>query len=459
MGRYNNFSVNNINSIKSNGETNNGFSVGAGGFAGGFYYDTLAFNNISVENIKEISSINTKGKSYSGGFAGYWWTAQQSILNNIIVSDIGNIISYSDTDDSYAGGFIGRSSVDYPLQNIFVFLNPNTTITAKYTSLFSHMIEKSPNNNLKNIHIYYKDGTLSDATADSKYWNTASGFDDAGKDGFVNIHTYDNNSKDKAYQDFLNKAEDIAITPPETPSINPDSSDFIVNKTDNKISQDDIDKEVINSILADASIDSWIDIKNPTKIQLNKGDINSINQSFDFMETLGSDFTNTYLQNKGATEIKNILQAKTNIQALIGNVNNLVNNYNDFQSTKEDLYKTIDAYNAYVALINQGAASSKDAAFTSLKNKVNELYAKAQGYLDTYKFDDTLKSYKTQALFQSNNHFSIKGEFDTKLASLDSVLDKPNNEGGDTSNPEANAPLPFSEALLTQMDESVLNDK
>ncbi|EAH4890481.1 hypothetical protein LC534_000777 [Campylobacter jejuni] len=107
-------------------------------------------------------------------------------------------------------------------------------------------------------------------------------------------------------------------------------------------------------------------------------------------------------------------------------------------------------------MINQGAASSKDAEFTSLKNKVNELYAKAQGYLDAYKFDDTLKSYKTQALSQSNNHFSIKGEFDTKLASLDSILDKPNNEGGDTSNPEANAPLPFSEALLTQMDESVL---
>ncbi|MBC2826169.1 hypothetical protein H5A00_08715, partial [Campylobacter jejuni] len=48
-------------------------------------------------------------------------------------------------------------------------------------------------------------------------------------------------------------------------------------------------------------------------------------QSFDFMEALGSDFTNTYLQNKGVTEIKNILQAKTNIQALIRNVNNLVN--------------------------------------------------------------------------------------------------------------------------------------
>ncbi|EOF4793957.1 hypothetical protein ACV3ZQ_000030 [Campylobacter jejuni] len=60
-------------------------------------------------------------------------------------------------------------------------------------------------------------------------------------------------------------------------------------------------------------------------VHIDSNDINTLNQSFDFMEALGSDFTNTYLQNKGVTEIKNILQAKTNIQALIRNVNNLVN--------------------------------------------------------------------------------------------------------------------------------------
>ncbi|ENV3205509.1 hypothetical protein PXI10_05965 [Campylobacter jejuni] len=59
-------------------------------------------------------------------------------------------------------------------------------------------------------------------------------------------------------------------------------------------------------------------------VHIDSNDINTLNQSFDFMEALGSDFTNTYLQNKGVTEIKNILQAKTNIQALIRNVNNLV---------------------------------------------------------------------------------------------------------------------------------------
>ncbi|EAK0374050.1 filamentous hemagglutinin N-terminal domain-containing protein [Campylobacter jejuni] len=457
-GKYNNFSVNNINSIKSNGKADGDFCVDAGGFAGGFYYDTFAFNNISVENIKEIGSINTKGKSYSGGFAGYWWTNLESKLNNIIVSDIENITSYSDTDVSYAGGFIGYSDTDKPIQNIFVFLNPNTTITGTHTSLFS-WLQGFDTENLKNIHIYYKKGSLSNATADNKYWNKVDSFTDVGQDGKINIHTYDNSSKDEAYQAFLNKAGDITITPPETPNINPDNSDFIVNRTDNKISQNDIDKDVINSILADTNVDSWINVNdNPMNVHIDNNDINALNQSFDFMEALGSNFINTYLKDS-ANDITKILQAKTNIQALIGNVNNLVNNYNDFQSTKEDLNKAIDAYNAYVALINQGAASSKDAEFISLKNKVNELYAKAQGYLDANNFNKTLESYKTQASDYTKDlqgKFSIKGEFDTKLASLDSVLDKPNNEGGDTSNPEANAPLPFSEALLTQMDKSVL---
>ncbi|EAM0964449.1 filamentous hemagglutinin N-terminal domain-containing protein [Campylobacter jejuni] len=462
-GNFNNISLNNIENISSYSKSP--FNIG--GFAG--VIDANAnFINIKLNNFKNMQGKSTNTgideiHNYIGGFAGYYFGIsnpdERGVFSDIILNNIGNISS-----DDYAGGFL--AGVDHTASqtnwigilkayNIYMFFDENTKIAGKgSSSLFSDLWEYD---DLKNVHIYYKKGTSSDATADSKYWNTASGFDDAGKDGFVNIHTYNDSSKDEAYQAFLKKAGDITITPPETPSINPDDLDFTIEQTNNKISQDDIDKDVIDSILADANVDSWINVNdNPMNVHIDSNDINALNQSFDFMEALGSDFTNTYLQNKGATEIKNILQAKTNIQALIGNVNNLVNNYNDFQNTKEDLDKAIDAYNAYVALINQGAASSKDAEFTSLKNKVNELYAKAQGYLDTYKFDDTLKSYKTQALSQSNNHFSIKGEFDTKPASLDSVLDKPNNEGGDTSNPEINAPLPFSEALLTQMDKSVL---
>lgn len=214
----------------------------------------------------------------------------------------------------------------------------------------------------------------------------------------------------------------------------------------------------------------FIDKENDKYAKYNKEDFNNLArnlvQSMDFIMEYNNNnldnakFDSDDTKNSYFNTIDQLRQNITNKNTLFaflkGDLKSIKDNYDQFVSTKEDLYKTIDAYNAYVALINQGAASSKDAEFISLKNKVNDFYAKAQGYLDTYKFDDTLKSYKTQALSQSNNHFSIKGEFDTKLASLDSVLDKPNNEGGDTSNPEANAPLPFSEALLTQMDKSVL---
>ncbi|WP_144744973.1 two-partner secretion domain-containing protein, partial [Campylobacter jejuni] len=399
-GNFNNISLNNIENIII---TAGQFAMG--GFAGTSSYDSN-FTNIILNNLKNIQGQGSKKVNevhgYVGGFLGYYYavsggpTQKNGIFSDITLNNIGNI-----SGDDYVGGFLAGGMYYYQpvswqghlkADNIYIFFDENTKITGENTGLFS---DKSIEfySSIKNIHIYHKEGTLSNATEDSKCWNLVSDFDDAGQDNKINIHTYDDGSKDKAYQAFLKKTGDITITPPETPKIN---SDFTIEQTNNKISQDDIDKDVIDSILADTDVDSWIDIKDPTKIQLSKGDINSINQSFDFMEALGSDFTNTYLQNKGATEIKNILQTKTNIKVLIGNVNNLVNNYNDFQNTKEDLNKAINAYNAYVALINQGAASSKDAAFTSLKNKVNELYAKAQGYLDTYKFDDTLKSYKTQ---------------------------------------------------------------
>ncbi|EOW1604631.1 hypothetical protein ACOTBA_000372 [Campylobacter jejuni] len=412
------------------------------------------FSNISIDGIENMEASVGNGGGFSAG--AYIDQIEQGIFENIIIKGIKKI-----TANAGASGFMPQSSYNLGAEkiiysNIYIFFDSNADLDG-YPNNGGLFFTSSPKfKELHNIHVYHN----SVGTSDSDYWYKASSFTD-GIDGKINSHNYGYNDLDTAYQAFLDKSNTITIDSPQISNIN---QDFIVNTTNNKISQNDISKEVIDSILADTSVDSWINVNdNPTKIQVSQGDINSINQSFDFMEALvDSNFIDFLVKENSqqytpiASNITNILQAKTNIQALIGNVNNLVNNYNDFQNTKEDLNKAIDAYNAYVALINQGAASSKDVEFTSLKNKVNELYAKAQGYLDAYKFDDTLKSYKTQALSQSNNHFSIKGEFDTKLASLDSVLDKPNNEGGDTSNPEANAPLPFSEALLTQMDESVL---
>ncbi|MGM8974969.1 two-partner secretion domain-containing protein, partial [Campylobacter jejuni] len=362
-GNFNNISLNNIENIII---TAGQFAMG--GFAGSSQSETI-FTNININNLKNIQGQGSKkvneAHGYVGGFLGMHYGIPskpnyvKGIFSNITLNNIGNI-----SGDDYVGGFLA-GGIYYnqatwggylKADNIYIFFDENTKITGENTGLFFNSSIIGYPHSIKNIHIYHKEGTLSNATADKDYWNKVDNFTDVGQDNKINIHTYNDSSKDKAYQAFLKKTGDITITPPEIPDINLDNLDFTIEQTNNKISQDDIDKDVIDSILADTDVDSWIDIKDPTKIQLSKGDINSINQSFDFMEALGDNFINNYLQNKGATEIKNILQTKTNIKALIGNVNNLVNNYNDFQNTKEDLNKAINAYNAYVALINQGAA-------------------------------------------------------------------------------------------------------
>ncbi|EJB0361770.1 hypothetical protein MUJ11_001811, partial [Campylobacter jejuni] len=380
-------------------------------------------------------------------------------------------------------------------ENIFIYFTPDATIQGKSGIFYSTQSEGSVNFTFKNTHIYQKKNSLSNANTDSSFTNIIE--TNGEKEDKVNIHYY--TEGDNSHNDFLTQAK--PITKPNIPTNTPSSSQ---EPSENVIlDQDDLHNDIVKEIIENLNdeyyrvnifalkdllnnyiyystmnedektqfiLTYFIDKENDKYAKYNKEDFNNLArnlvQSMDFIMEYNNNnldnakFDSDDTKNSYFNTIHQLRQNITNKNTLFaflkGDLKSIKDNYDQFVSTKEDLDKTIDAYNAYVALINQDAASSKDAEFISLKNKVNELYAKAQGYLDTYKFDDTLKSYKTQALSQSNNHFSIKGEFDTKLASLDSVLDKPNNEGGDISNPEANAPLPFSEALLTQMDESVL---
>ncbi|HFU5771683.1 TPA: hypothetical protein ACH6IR_001725, partial [Campylobacter jejuni] len=270
-----------LTNIENISNSIDGLYSGVGGFVG---EGSGSFQNIILNNIGNIN--NNYG--YAGGFIGYG----SGSFQNIILNNIGNI-SGSKTvkkqENGAAGGFIGGkyTHISTPsFSNIYMFFNPNMQITSTTGKI--GIFSGETMDNIHNIHIYkYKnDFTDPNEYVDKNFWNEI-GIDEVGQNNKINIHTYDNNSKDKAYQAFLNKAGDITITPPETPNINPDDLDFTIEQTNNKISQDDIDKDVIDSILADANVDSWINVNdNPTKIQVSQGDINSINQSFDFMEAL-----------------------------------------------------------------------------------------------------------------------------------------------------------------------------
>lgn len=166
--------------IKSN-------SYNAGGFTGNTYG---TFTNISLNNIGNID-----GGDYIGGFAGEVGDDDKFI--NINLNNIGNMSGNSKLG-TYVGGFIGylRNISGYTtFSNIYIFLNKNTEIISDgsdgsvglFVALNANKLNKPDN-----IHIYKynTDFTDSNKYVDNGFWNLVSGFDDAGQDGKINIHSY-----------------------------------------------------------------------------------------------------------------------------------------------------------------------------------------------------------------------------------------------------------------------------
>ncbi|MFK0406013.1 filamentous hemagglutinin N-terminal domain-containing protein [Campylobacter jejuni] len=178
--------------IKSN-------SYNAGGFTGNTYG---TFTNISLNNIGNID-----GGDYIGGFAGEVGDDDKFI--NINLNNIGNMSGNSKLG-TYVGGFIGylRNISGYTtFSNIYIFLNKNTEIISDgsdgsvglFVALNANKLNKPDN-----IHIYKynTDFTDSNKYVDNGFWNLVSGFDDAGQDGKINIHSY--NEQASANENFKN---------------------------------------------------------------------------------------------------------------------------------------------------------------------------------------------------------------------------------------------------------------
>lgn len=166
---------------KGGGIKSNGYN--AGGFTGNTYG---TFTNISLNNIGNID-----GGDYIGGFAGEVGDDDKFI--NISLNNIGNMSGNSKLG-TYVGGFIGYLR-NITFSNIYIFLNKNTEIISDgsdgsvglFVALNANKLNKPDN-----IHIYKynTDFTDSNKYVDNGFWNLVSGFDDAGQDGKINIHSY-----------------------------------------------------------------------------------------------------------------------------------------------------------------------------------------------------------------------------------------------------------------------------
>ncbi|EAH8972041.1 filamentous hemagglutinin [Campylobacter jejuni] len=162
----------------------------------GYIGDDNSNNSVIKDLTVDYKGGGIKSNGYNaGGFAGEVGDDDKFI--NISLNNIGNMSGNSKLG-TYVGGFIGylRNISGYTtFSNIYIFLNKNTEIISDgsdgsvglFVALNANKLNKPDN-----IHIYKynTDFTDSNKYVDNGFWNLVSGFDDAGQDGKINIHSY-----------------------------------------------------------------------------------------------------------------------------------------------------------------------------------------------------------------------------------------------------------------------------
>ncbi|QKF57745.1 filamentous hemagglutinin N-terminal domain-containing protein [Campylobacter ornithocola] len=426
---FSNISLNNISSINCNTD-----HCSVGGFVGTQLYSHITknhdiFSNISLNNIGVIQATSTDDSNV-GGFVG---NSENGEFNNISIYNLGSIIA----DDLFpsgscctgAGGFGGFFSTS-GVKNIYIYFKPGAIIKSNLNDHGKFSGDGGIFNNATNIHIYHHENDLTNATADQYNWNK------------FNIHTYNDNTQESVYKDFLSKANTIEKPTPPTPPTNPDNP----NDSDVVLGSDDvISKEDLNQWLDEIFAGNyWVDIKDLDKIHgLNESIIQSI--SFlealygqegmkDILEKFHNDYKTAYSKYDKFKNNKAELLAFINekLKPLVNSINKANENFN-----KQDYYNQLNelalAYNKYVELINKGLANKNDQAFKDISNELFALIAQAQG--ETKTIEELIKGFnnlQAQAKDKSNGHFIVEGELSAikiPYPILASIKDNNNGSG------------------------------
>ncbi|EAJ5681797.1 filamentous hemagglutinin N-terminal domain-containing protein, partial [Campylobacter lari] len=436
-GIFSNISLNNIGKISSEVKGKYYISNSAGGFIGRVD-GTGFFNNISLYNIEEIDSID-HGELYNsvGGFIGDGsYCSGDCGFTNISLESIKNIGNSKNT--RWAGGFIGNVSEHsvYNIENIYLYFDKGVNINAvESTGKFLGRNMSLASLNFKNIHIYHHENDLSNAIADQSYWGNTN--------YKINIHTYNNSTQSDAYKDFLSKTNTIEKpskpTNPTDPT-DPSNPDVILD-SDDVISAEDLNKW-LDEIFGG---DYWVDIKDLGKIQ---GLSESIAQSISFLEALYSQKGMKEILEKFHDDYKTAYSKydkfktdKANLLAFINDkLKPLVKSSNDaltqLKLIQEQLKIAIAKYNDYVKKINENPAIKNEETLNALKAEVDRLN-QLSGELATTIANNQiqLEAWQDKASTDSNEHFTIKGQFDN-VALLIPDLEKVTANGNENDDYE-----------------------
>ncbi|MCV3431936.1 filamentous hemagglutinin N-terminal domain-containing protein, partial [Campylobacter lari] len=252
---FENILINNIKKISVNSNQKYINELNVGGFVG--KNDNGIYKNIKIKGIENIDvkiseKVSSNFNINIGGFAGY--LSGYSIFENIAIDNIGNfqatIVKQNNTPSINLGGFVGDIySNNASFNNIYMNFGENSQFIANSASSsykrlgkFSGKSDKLASSYLNNIHVYHKNGILTNATSDSQYYGDSN--------DKIQIHTY-NNQSDSEYKDFENKFN--SIKDPSLPSITKPAEKEYLSAQEAKeeqatLTKDDLYKDIVNNI-------------------------------------------------------------------------------------------------------------------------------------------------------------------------------------------------------------------
>ncbi|EGG0463002.1 hypothetical protein IDR50_001531, partial [Campylobacter lari] len=401
----------------------------SGGFVGNIGHGDFIFKNITLENIYDTNA------GFVGGISNYSGNVQVLFngisMNNVNFRKAGFVESMKKENSNY--------NINVDFKHIYIFLDENPQI-GNENNVGKFYTHNDANINFNDVHIYHHENDLSNAAADQNSWGSTS--------DKIQIHTYNNSNKGKFEEDFTQQANAIpkpmlpdVIPPlkPPKPTIPPDID--VVLDSDDVISAEDLNKW-LDEIFGG---NYWVDIKDLGKIQ---GLSESIAQSISFLEALygqkgmkeilekfHDDYKTAYSKyDKFKTDKANLLAfINDKLKPLVESSNNALA---QLKLIQDQLKIAIAKYNDYVKKINENPAIKNEETLNALKAEVDRLN-QLSGELATTIANNQiqLEAWQDKASTDSNEHFTIKGQFDN-VALLIPDLEKVTANGNENDDYE-----------------------
>ncbi|WP_261545405.1 hypothetical protein, partial [Campylobacter lari] len=379
--------ISGTNSIKASCDGKYCVDAHAGGFTGFLYLldSNFKMNNVTLDRVSNIQATTKGWTASAGGFIGsgefLGYQSNGVSFSNIAIKNLKNI-NANGNGLGYAAGFMGsyrngQSGFKRNFKDIFIYFDPEATITATGSKIANNFFTTQYNNDLDenydNIFVYFKNGTLNETHGNTGVTNQDYNGDELKQEFEQKIANITKPS-------FNEKPGVVDGIPGLFPYEKPDVEAIKDEKVE--FQEEWYNQEVVQAILDDILNGKYrVSINKFGEIVFHVSTVNgveitldSIKQSLDFLDTLkdkNSGFESSEKLKGIYVKYNKALKIKDEYVAAQEHLFN--DGKNSFYETYAKYQKELEIYNSYVKEIEAGKRKINDPEYLASLDKINSL--------------------------------------------------------------------------------------